>query len=42
VAGQRLLYLFLEANGVAYRRCGKLIVATSNEESRQIEETFLK
>jgi L-2-hydroxyglutarate oxidase LhgO len=37
VAGRRLLYPFMEARGVAYRRCGKLIVATSEAETAQIE-----
>ena len=29
VAGRRALYRFLEAHQVAYRKCGKLVVATS-------------
>lgn len=32
VEGRRLLYDFCERRGVAYRRCGKLIVAASEEE----------
>jgi L-2-hydroxyglutarate oxidase LhgO len=38
VQGRRQLYPFLEAHGVAYRRCGKLIVATSDEEVPTIEK----
>src|SRR6201999_1487188 len=32
VAGRDLLYHFCEQNGVPHRRCGKLIVATSEEQ----------
>jgi len=32
VAGKHLLYDYCEAHGVPYRRCGKLIVATSEEQ----------
>jgi L-2-hydroxyglutarate oxidase LhgO len=32
VAGRDLLYRFCEQNGVPHRRCGKLIVATSEEQ----------
>jgi|SRR5579872_186120 len=32
VAGRRALYRFLEAHQVAYRKCGKLVVATSASE----------
>jgi L-2-hydroxyglutarate oxidase LhgO len=32
VAGKHLLYAYCEARGVAYRRCGKLIVAADQEQ----------
>jgi len=34
VAGRRMLYAFLEAHGVAFRKCGKLVVAQAGEEPR--------
>lgn len=37
VAGRRKLYTYLEARGVPYQKRGKLIVATSDEETRKIE-----
>lgn len=37
VEGRRRLYPYLEARGVAHRRCGKLVVATSPEEEAQVE-----
>ena len=37
VAGRRALYGFLDAHKVAYRRCGKLVVATSQEELPRLE-----
>ena len=37
VAGRRMLYDFLETHGVAFVRCGKLLVATSQEEIPEIE-----
>jgi L-2-hydroxyglutarate oxidase LhgO len=37
VAGRRLLYPYLAARGVAHRRFGKLILATSEAEQGQIE-----
>lgn len=36
-SGRRMLYDYMTARGVAHRRCGKLIVATSSEEVAQIE-----
>jgi L-2-hydroxyglutarate oxidase LhgO len=37
VAGRGLLYDFCERYGIAYRRCGKLIVATSEGQLAQLE-----
>ena len=36
VEGRRRLYPFLERHGVAHERCGKLIVATDNEETPRL------
>lgn len=36
VAGRRMLYDFLDRTGVDYRKCGKLIVATSEPEEAQL------
>ncbi len=38
VEGRRLLYDFCESHGVPYRKCGKLIVATSDPETEKIEQ----
>jgi L-2-hydroxyglutarate oxidase LhgO len=37
VAGRRALYPFLDAHKVAYRKCGKLVVATNADEVPRIE-----
>ncbi len=37
VAGRDQLYAFCESNGVGFRRCGKLIVATSESQLRELE-----
>ena len=37
VAGRRLLYAFCERHGVPHKRCGKLIVATTEAERGKIE-----
>ncbi len=37
VEGRRRLYGFLEAHGVAFQRCGKLVVATDEREVAQVE-----
>jgi L-2-hydroxyglutarate oxidase LhgO len=37
VAGRRLLYAYCSAHGVAHRRCGKLIVATNDDERAKVE-----
>lgn len=38
VEGRRALYQFLETRQVAYRKCGKLVVATSESEIARLEE----
>lgn len=40
VRGRRLLYPFLDARGIAHRKCGKLVVATSADEEGQIETLY--
>jgi L-2-hydroxyglutarate oxidase LhgO len=40
VEGRRRLYPYLEVRGVAHRRCGKLIVATSDAETDKIQAIF--
>lgn len=37
VRGRRLLYAFLDLHGVAYKRCGKLVVATSDDEIPRLD-----
>lgn len=37
VQGRRALYAFLDAHQVAYRRCGKLVVATSPDEVGRLD-----
>ena len=37
VTGRRALYAFLDAHKVAYRRCGKLVVATSADDTSRLE-----
>jgi L-2-hydroxyglutarate oxidase LhgO len=38
VAGRRALYPFLDAHQVAYRKCGKIVVATRDNEIPRLEE----
>ena len=38
VKGRRALYRYCEAHGVNHRRCGKLIVATSDKEVKGLEQ----
>jgi L-2-hydroxyglutarate oxidase LhgO len=38
VAGKHLLYTYCEARGIEHRRCGKLIVATNQEQVRTLEK----
>jgi L-2-hydroxyglutarate oxidase LhgO len=40
VEGRRALYPFLEAHGVAYRKCGKLLVAPDQNDIPAIEDYF--
>ncbi len=37
VKGKELLYAFCKENGVAHQRCGKLLVATSEEETTRLK-----
>jgi len=37
VQGRRRLYAFLDTHGVAYKRCGKLVVATSDDEIARLD-----
>ncbi|MDE2355897.1 MAG: NAD(P)/FAD-dependent oxidoreductase [Alphaproteobacteria bacterium] len=37
VAGRRALYAFLEARHIPYRRCGKLVVATEDDQLPRLE-----
>lgn len=37
VAGRQMLYPFLESHGVPFKRCGKLVVATTEAEMKAIE-----
>src|ERR1700744_2955871 len=37
VRGRRLLYPFLDAHGVAFDKCGKIVVATSEAEIARVE-----
>ena len=37
VRGRRLLYPFLDAHGVGYDKCGKIVVATSEAEIARVE-----
>jgi L-2-hydroxyglutarate oxidase LhgO len=38
VEGSRLMYDFCDEQGIAYERCGKLIVALSEQERRRLDE----
>jgi len=38
VAGRHALYAYCESHGVAHRRCGKLIVATRDDEIPQLQQ----
>ena len=37
VQGRRALYGFLDTHGIAYKRCGKLVVATSDDEIPRLD-----
>ncbi len=38
----RLLYQICEQNGIAYRKCGKIIVATNEVEARALEKLYVR
>ena len=40
VEGKFLLYEYLEKNNIAYRKCGKYILANSDEESERLEDLY--
>jgi L-2-hydroxyglutarate oxidase LhgO len=42
VSGKAALYAYCEANGIPHRRCGKLIVATSVAQLKQLEHIKLQ
>lgn len=42
VQGKEMLYAYADERGVAYRRCGKLIVATSTEQVGELEGIVAK
>ncbi|MEM7044517.1 MAG: NAD(P)/FAD-dependent oxidoreductase [Pseudomonadota bacterium] len=42
VAGKAMLYAYVEEKGVPYRRCGKLIVATSEAQNKTLEQIKAK
>jgi len=42
VEGRKALYAYAETNGVAHRKCGKLIVATTNDELPLLETILVK
>lgn len=42
VQGKEMLYAYADERGVAYRRCGKLIVATSTEQVGELEGVVAK
>ena len=42
VEGRRMLYPFCDTHGVAYKKCGKLIVATNEKEIPVLEQLHEK
>lgn len=40
--GRELLYQFCNENNIKYERCGKLVVATNNEEKERLNQLFKK
>lgn len=42
VAGRRTLYDYMARHGIAHRKCGKLIVATTDQEISQIEALSIR
>jgi L-2-hydroxyglutarate oxidase LhgO len=42
IEGNRLLYQICENHGIAYKRCGKIVIATRKSEETKIEELYLQ
>jgi L-2-hydroxyglutarate oxidase LhgO len=42
VAGKRMLYVYCAERGIPHARCGKLIVATSEEQKATLEQIRIK
>jgi L-2-hydroxyglutarate oxidase LhgO len=42
IAGRKALYAYCDAHGIPYRRCGKLIVATGDEQRGALERVFAR
>jgi len=42
VEGAELIYKYLEEKKIPYRRCGKVIVAVSNEEIPRLKQLYMR
>ena len=40
--GNKLLYIICEQNGIPYKKCGKIIVATNDVEADELEKLYIK